>query len=142
MSKIYKLKNFWIFMEQDNKLESILLAKAVKRFQRTPIKKMEVREEVRENLERATYILGVGKFKIIFHYFADSIKGEEKYNLSIRNSNEREVEYYDESKDSSLQLLKEIYESTKKRIVESQEEEEKEEEKKFEKGLNRLKRIL
>ena len=127
-------------IKHNKQLESILLAKAVKRFKRTNIRDLDIKKYIKEDINGGSYSLRVDGFKIIFGY---NIQEENSnYNLTILTAEGIVVEQFNNTNSGYLPLLKEIYESTNKKIVDSKEKEKEENDKQFEKRLKRLKRIL
>jgi hypothetical protein len=123
-------------------LENILLVKTAKRFKKTKLSKIDV--QITENLEHYTekYVIEVSGFKLKLFLSENLVKNLETYGLWIQKPDGYLFETFESDNEKYAPVLKEMYESIKKREQKSNEKDTKKEEKEFNKKLRRLDRII
>ena len=125
-----------------NQLESILLAKAVKKFRKTNLEKIETRKIDNDYYKLEEYLIELAGFKFKLYIGKDLNKNKEDGHLWILNPQGCIFESFDLSNKNYESTLREMYNNIKNRISKYEEKQDRKKGKEFDRNLKRLDRIL
>jgi hypothetical protein len=123
-------------------LETILLAKAVKKFGKTKLEKIGVRKVDNDKYKSEEYSIELVGFKFKLYLSKDLSKNTEDGHLWILDPQGYVFESFDLSDKNYESTLREMYNHVKSRITKYEEKQDRKKEIEFNRNLRRLDRIL
>jgi len=123
-------------------LETILLAKAVKKFRKTNLEKIETRTIDNKQYKSEEYSIELAGFKFKLYMSKDLSKNKEDGHLWILDPKGYVFESFELSNKNYEPTLREMYSNIKNRILKYEEKQNRKQEKDFNRQLKRLDRIL
>jgi hypothetical protein len=124
-------------------LENILLVKALKRFTKTKIEKIEIRKPTdNKGYKSEEYSIKLSGFKFKLYFCEDLNQNSEKGHLWVLDSQGYLFENFDLSNENYAPTLKKMYNIVREKISVEKEKQNKRKEKEFNRNLKSLDRRL